>query len=98
MQELSPFLVSCKKEAEQKTCDQLGVTPEIINDPRRNHEAAHARFLVWSILRDEFDLSYVQIGRIYDKDHTSIIYGVQQSRFLFNHLNEKSEVAAGAMA
>lgn len=55
---------------------QAEVTVAEIKGPYRDRRIIRARHLVWLLIRDRLNLSYPQIGRDFNRDHTSIISGI----------------------
>lgn len=53
-------------------------TVEALFGPGRNKRTSHARQDLWRELRDH-GWSYEEIGRVFDRDHTTIIMGVRAS-------------------
>jgi Bacterial dnaA protein helix-turn-helix len=60
-----------------ETCaDVFGVTILDILSKKRNREIVNARHCIIFILRNKYRLSYSEIGRLMNRDHTSIMYAI----------------------
>lgn len=55
-----------------------GVTMAEIIGPRRDRHIIRARFAAMAIARDYLDLSLPQIGREFNRDHTSVINALRR--------------------
>ncbi len=56
------------------------VTIEEMRSHNRMREYVDARMVVWTIAKDYLGFSYPFIAKIYKRDHTTIIYGVEKMR------------------
>lgn len=52
---------------------------DLLGRDRRDH-VARARWHAWYQLRCQFGSSLNQIGRLFDRDHTTILYGLRRLR------------------
>ena len=52
--------------------------------PRRNRYLAEARFACYFLCREVTKLSYTQIGRVFSRDHTTILGGVRRAENLIS--------------
>ena len=59
--------------------DLTGVSVKDLMSKRRTDRIARARFLIWFIAQRE-GMSLTQIARAFDRDHTTILHGIQQER------------------
>lgn len=50
--------------------------------PYRKREVADVRLMIYYILRTEVEMTYQEIGRTLGKQHSTIVYGVKQSKNL----------------
>lgn len=57
-----------------------GVSVEEIKGPRRTREIVQVRDCVIRRLRDEMGLSLVAIGRILNRDHTTIVASLKRTK------------------
>jgi len=64
----------------RETCDRWGVTEEDLRSASRVSHLARARQEAYTRLRDETVLSYSAIGNLFDRHHTTIIYGERACR------------------
>lgn len=55
-----------------------GVPLSALRGRTLNRRIAAVRHEVWYVLRTRHSMSYPKIGAIFDRDHTSVIYGVGQ--------------------
>lgn len=55
-------------------CDHYGVTLDDLFSTRRWQPLARARQDAMCLIRRLVGLSYPQIGRIFDRDHTTVLY------------------------
>lgn len=61
-----------------KATSQLtGVPVADIMGRSRCQRFVRPRFVAWAVCREYLELSYPEIGRVFDRDHTSVISGVQ---------------------
>lgn len=61
-------------------CVKHGVTAAEIIGPSRKPRFAPARIELYGRLHDELGVSFPQIGRIFGRDHTTVLYGVRRWR------------------
>ncbi len=54
-----------------------GIAEEMIKGERRRAPEVKARWITYDLLRRQFGLSYPTIGRILNKDHSTVIKGLQ---------------------
>ena len=63
-----------------KICaDEFGVSPEDMLSPWRRRTITWARFAAWDLMRQHTRMSYPEIGRKFNRDHTTILSGVRRS-------------------
>lgn len=79
---MSKSSIETINKIEKEVCDLFGLSQDVVKVKRRRRENSRSRFAMFYILREKFGLSYPTIGRIYDMDHTSVIYGVGKIREL----------------
>lgn len=60
-------------------CEATGVRENEFLSQRRNRHIAEARFVAWRLMRAYTELSYPQIGRLCNRDHTTILSGVKKA-------------------
>lgn len=59
--------------------DLTGVSVKDLKSKRRTDRIARARFLIWFIAHRE-GMSLMQIARAFDRDHTTILHGIQREQ------------------
>ena len=64
-------------EITAQVSDLTGVSVKELMSKRRTERIAHARFLIWFIAQRE-GMSLMQIARAFDRDHTTILHGIQR--------------------
>lgn len=60
-------------------CELRNCQANSILAPRRHKEAMYNRMLVYLIAHDYCQLSYSAIGRVLNRDHTTVIHGVKRA-------------------
>lgn len=66
--------------AENVVCSMFEINKDQLKSKSRKRNVVRARFTLWRLLYDVMDLSYPAIGRMYIKDHTTVIHGVDEAR------------------
>lgn len=56
----------------------FNVSIDRIHSPNRQADCIKARFFAWYILSEKYDVTSVAIGETYDRDHTSILHGIER--------------------
>jgi len=64
-------------------CDILQVSPDDVQGPCRERNLTNARFMIAHYLRHRMALTKVCIGRLFNRDHTTIIHGIQKHNDYF---------------
>lgn len=59
--------------------DYFGVPYDDMYGPIRLREYVYARFASYYVMRERDELSYLQIGRRFSKDHSTIIHGCRRA-------------------
>jgi len=54
------------------------VSPADIMGPTQVRRVVRARWAVWRIMRDEYQMTLPQIGRAFGKDHTTVLHGLRR--------------------
>lgn len=57
-----------------------GVPVEVMRGKNRGRENVLARHLLWLVARDHMGFSFMHLARIFGRDHTTIMNGVQRMR------------------
>jgi chromosomal replication initiator protein len=57
--------------------DQLGLNLNDLSSPSHKRDVSEARFIAMKLIRDECKLSLKQIGSIFNRDHTTVLYALR---------------------
>ncbi|HEY64038.1 MAG TPA: chromosomal replication initiator protein DnaA [Caldilineae bacterium] len=60
----------------------FGLSAEQLTGRGRNKEVSLARQMLMYLLRNDYDFSYPQIGHLLNRDHTTVMHGVEKMREL----------------
>ena len=64
------------RDLAERVCGARGVSFTVIRSKRRNRAVAWVRHEIWFILRERFEMSLPDIGRVTGgHDHTSVLHG-----------------------
>lgn len=63
-----------------EVCEKHGVTAGDVLKANRARALAMVRFEIYGRLHDELGVSLPQIGRLFARDHTSVLHGVRRWR------------------
>lgn len=78
---MNPFFSKTDKAAIEKVFTfiekKVGITRQRFLKKSREKEIVQARYTAWYILKFHFKFSYSSIGEIFEKDHTTIMYGTK---------------------
>ena len=85
---LSPPRVAAALDAARLT---FGVEPRVILSLRRDPPTALARFAVWLALSEGCGAGVLHLGRRFERDHTTVVHGLQRAR---RFVAEDAEYAA----
>lgn len=80
----APFVVTIT-EIIDATCGRLDVSPSDIMGRSRLRRHARARQVTWYVARQVTDMSYPYIARVFDRDHSTIVDGVQRIEKCIQH-------------
>lgn len=62
-------------------CNEYGVTEEEIKSEYKGRTVSDAKSVLWTILRDSsYKITYKQIGKIYNRSHSSVMHQVEKLR------------------
>ncbi len=61
-----------------EVCAKHGISERAFLGNIRNMEVTHARWEAWWRMRTEVGASFPQIGRVSNRDHTTIMHGVRR--------------------
>lgn len=59
-------------------CRQYGVEPRLVFGKCRTVTVARCRWHIWTLLRHTLVMSYPEIARVWDVDHTTVLMGVRK--------------------
>lgn len=62
----------------ERIANKHGVTIEEIHGERRIRRVAHARQEIYFELYTHFELSFPRVGKIMNKDHSTVLFGVKE--------------------
>lgn len=62
----------------QVVAEQYRVTPDDLVSPKRNKEYTQPRHIACYLIRDMTGSSFQQIGKAFDRDHTSVMHGIKK--------------------
>lgn len=63
--------------------------PEQLYRMSRKREVVQARWLATVLLRDQFDMSFPEIGQTFGQDHSTVMHGYEQGKRLFGNVKWK---------
>lgn len=76
-----------------KTCEVFGLPKEQVNQARRETLFLDTRSAIYYFLRDKTLLTYPEIAQLFEKDHATIINGVDRAyKRLRNNLNYSEKI------
>lgn len=61
-----------------RLCKGYGVSFNSVISNSRYKTVVKARHHAWALIRNSMDMSFPEIGEMWSRDHTSIIYGVRK--------------------
>lgn len=80
-----------KERIRAVVAEHYGVTEEDLRSPKRNKEYTLPRHIACYLIREMTGASFQQIGRFFDRDHTSIMHGINKIR---EEVNANNQLAA----
>ena len=69
-------------------CAELEISVSDLVSPCRKKHLCDLRQLLMFILRDEFEMTYDEIGRYFNRDHSTAVYGCKQMRVYIFETNQ----------
>lgn len=75
---LSPANISILNTVNKKVTDEFKVTVEELCSKVRSENLVDAKFVAWWLLHQKYRKSFVIIGHMYKKHHTTILNGVSR--------------------
>lgn len=70
-------------------CNALQVDYDSLKSKNRSNENTEARFIIFQLLREHTVLSFKAIGGLFNRDHSTAMYGVEIFRDLVDGKNKK---------
>lgn len=65
---------------ESYACKYFGIDPLVLKFGGKEKPWVYIRFVVWRALYELSGLSYPDIGQLYRKDHSTVVYGVKWAK------------------
>lgn len=69
-----------RKELVEMLCEKYNLPVEQLTDKMGSRDLSYKRFWIWAELRYKYNWTYSSIGRMCDRDHTTILNGVKKSK------------------
>ena len=63
----------------QKIISDYGLTLEEIKGNQRTKQVTEPRWVMWKLIRKNSGMSYGEIGRLFNKDHSTILNGIKKA-------------------
>lgn len=83
---MSVFITKREKEIAFKVgefvCMQYQINIQDLISKSRSQHFAKPRFIVWHILHSNYKMSFSVIGRLYKRDHSSVMNGIKRVEIL----------------
>lgn len=84
------------KDITREVANRHGLTWSEIMGPSRHRQMAWARHEAWSLIWAQGRLSLPQIGRRFDRDHTTVLSGIRRHRKYVTALRSSLQEARAA--
>ena len=68
-----------------KICAIIGIPLAKVMERRRKTEQVDARFLIYKWYRENARMTFMEIGKTFNRDHTTIMYGVSKADALIKY-------------
>lgn len=78
LREVKPEDDNEQRQIIEAVCQHSGLSQKQLMTGR-SWRVCRARFVCWALLRDRLKLSTLEIGRVFEKDHTSVLRGLDQA-------------------
>lgn len=65
---------------QDRVCSEMGVPMRELLSARRSQQTARCRQVAMYLAVELTSASYPQVGRAFDRDHTTVLYGVRKIR------------------
>lgn len=72
------------------SCSHLGININYLMSKRRGGKTAYARQIMFYLCKDLTTRSFPDIGRIFERDHTTVLYGVRKIQSLIDKQDQKT--------
>ena len=76
----------------QTAAEVYGTSVDEISSKKRTSEVVRARFFIWKFMRDNLNYTLKEIGRKFDKDHTTIIHGIEDANSRLEYYSNDKKV------
>ena len=92
---MSEIIPNRLKKVEFVVCEEAEISVDQLYNGGRQKEYSEPRQLVWAIVNLYLGYTSVRIGRIYKKDHSTILHGVEKMKntedlaYAVMHIEEK---------
>lgn len=63
-------------------CKALRIDKVSVTSKNRTREYTDARFVLYRLLRDRLNMTYKEIGKLFNRDRVSVFYGIQTANEL----------------
>lgn len=79
---------------ESSVCSLYGIDKSDLQSNSRKKSVAQARWIIWRVLYDVLKWGSPGIGRKYNRDHSTVLYGLKQARMspLADHYKDFMEI------
>ena len=68
-----------------KICQYYNITVADLMSKNRQHHLSTARFMTYRMLREKLDWVVVRIGEYVNRDHSSVLYGLERVDWLLEN-------------
>lgn len=90
----SPAYVSRADQIIAETCRAFAVTTEELMGPLHTRRLVRPRHVSWHLLNTELDMSRAEIGRMFDRNHTTVTFGLDRIRSKPEAMRVAGEISA----
>lgn len=89
----TPEKALSKKPDLDRICNLLGVTYDMLKDKSREHFLTTRRMVAFRFIRDNYELTLKEIGSLFNRDHTTVIHGLNTFDDLYETNKKFRELA-----
>ena len=75
---LTVSIAALARQVVNAAAAQVGVTPDAVMSDIRTTDVVLARHVAMYVLRTRHHLSYSEIGKLLDRDHSTVMYGYRK--------------------